>query len=70
MNEAQRKNMMRLFRDREMDNRDTRLAYTTMVVGRTLTTSSDLNETEADQIIAHLEQYDLNDPSTWPIPDA
>lgn len=69
MTDGQRKNMMRLFRERELNDPESRHAYASQLLGREIQSSNDLSYGEANLIIDQLEQYDPNDPSTWPTPE-
>jgi hypothetical protein len=69
MSDGQRKNMMRLFRERGMDHPESRHDYASQLLGREIQSSNDLSHGEANLIIDQLEQYDPNDPSTWPTPE-
>ena len=58
MSDAQRRRMMALFRDRNVSDRNARLAYAAKVVGRDLSSSKDLTADEAAAVIADLESWD------------
>jgi hypothetical protein len=54
--EPQRRRLMALFRANEFTTREGRLAFATLIVGRTITTSSELTVDEASRLIEALEK--------------
>ena len=66
--EPQRRKIHALFRDKGIADRAERLTYCGQVIGRDVPTSTELTVDEASQIIDHLEQYDPDNPQTWPLP--
>lgn len=64
----QRKKMQALFREREVTDREARLAYVSTVAGRKVESSNDLTITEASRVIDALEQWDPSDPNSKPFP--
>ena len=65
----QRKKMQALFREREVLEREARLAYVSTVARRKVASSNDLTIAEASLVIDALEQWDPNDPASKPFPD-
>lgn len=68
MTEGQRRKMHALFRERGVTEREPRLAYVSTVARRTVATSNELTEAEADAVLDALEQWDPNDPDSKPFP--
>lgn len=69
MTDPQRRKMQALFRERDVTERDARLAYVSTVAGRKLETSSDLTIDEAASVIDALEQWNPADPNSKPFPE-
>jgi len=69
MTEQQRPKLQVLFREKGIDDRGERLSYAGQVIGRQITTSKELTKAEASEVIDSLEQFDRDDPQTWPFPD-
>ena len=64
----QRKKMQALFRERDVTDRDARLAYVSTVARHKVASSNDLTHAEADRVIDALVQWDPNDPESKPFP--
>jgi hypothetical protein len=65
ISENQRRKIMALFRERGIEDRKQRLAYSSNIVNRELTTSTDLTSDEASRIIDQLEQDKQEDNYPW-----
>lgn len=64
----QRKKMQALFRERDVTDRDARLAYVSTVARRKVASSNDLTIGEASLVIDALDQWDPSDPDSKPFP--
>ena len=64
----QRKKMQALFRERDVTDREARLAYVSTVARRKVASSNDLTIAEAGRVIDALEQWDPSDPESKPFP--
>jgi hypothetical protein len=65
--EPQRRRLHAAFREKGIEDRGDRLSYAEGVIGRYAASSNDLTMTEARMLIEHIEAYDVEDPSTWPV---
>jgi hypothetical protein len=65
----QRKKMQALFRERDVTDREARLAYVSHVARRKIASSNDLTIAEAGRVIDALEQWNPNDPESKPFPE-
>jgi hypothetical protein len=61
--------MQALFREREVTEREARLAYVSTVARRKVGSSNDLTHAEAGLVIDALIQWDPQDPASKPFPD-
>ena len=69
ISEPQRRKLHALLREKGVQDRDDKIAYCAGVIGRKISSSNDLTLEEAGRVIDHLEQYDPDNPQTWPFPD-
>jgi len=66
LTEGQRTRLHATFRDKQIVGRDDRLAYVSTLIGRQVESSKELTVGEASIVLEHLEQFDPNQPDTWP----
>jgi hypothetical protein len=67
--DAQLKKLQAMFREKGITGGDSRHLYCERVLDRKIESSRDLTLDEASQVIEHLDQYDPDNPQTWPFPD-
>lgn len=65
----QRERVRALFFAKGIADEEERLAYCGGVLDRRPASLDELTPDEASQVIAHLEQYNVDDRQTWPFPD-
>jgi hypothetical protein len=66
MTAGQRAKMHALFREREVESRDSKLSYCSTVTRREIATSNELTEAEAEAVIENLLQWNPQDPNSKP----
>jgi Recombination directionality factor-like len=67
--DAQRRKLHASFRDKGILDRDERLGYCSKVLDRIVATSTAMTLDEASTVIEHIDQYDPDNPQTWPFPE-
>lgn len=65
---AQRDRLRELFFEKKVTDPEERLVYSAGVLGRRPDSLDELTEDETSTLIAHLQQYDPDDPQTRPLP--
>jgi hypothetical protein len=61
--------LAQLFDEKQIGDDGERASYAGCVVGHEARHTDDLTDDELSAVIAHLEQYDKDDPQSWPFPE-
>jgi len=68
--DQQRRHLYALFTEKNIGERDAQLAFCTQALGRTIESSKEMGKAEATAVIRQLEEYDPENPHTYPFPSA
>lgn len=66
--DVQRRRLYALFTEKDIAERDKQLAFCTQALGRVIESSKEMGKAEATAVIRQLEEYDPENPQTYPFP--